>query len=65
MKTTKKKPCTIFHPNIRDTQVFSEKEAKRFPPIREWDHQIPLKPDALETINIKMFSLHQEEHDAI
>jgi len=29
-------------------KVFSEKEAKRFPPSREWDHRIPLKKDALD-----------------
>jgi Reverse transcriptase (RNA-dependent DNA polymerase) len=49
----------------RHTQVFSEKEAERFPPSREWNHQIPLTPDAPETINIKMFSLAQECQDAI
>jgi RNase H-like domain found in reverse transcriptase/Reverse transcriptase (RNA-dependent DNA polymerase) len=49
----------------RHTQVFSEKEAERFPPSREWDHRIPLTPDAPETINIKMYSLAQECQDAI
>jgi hypothetical protein len=49
----------------RHVQVFSEKEAECFPPSREWDHWIPLTPDAPETINIKMFSLAQESHDAI
>jgi len=42
------------------TKVFSEKEAKRFPPSREWDHRIPLKKDALDTINAKLFSLPQK-----
>jgi hypothetical protein len=49
----------------RHAQVFSEKEAERFPPSHEWDHRIPLTPDAPETINIKMFSLAQECRDAI
>jgi len=40
-------------------KVFSEKEAERFPPSREWDHRIPLKKDALDSINAKMFSLLQ------
>src|SRR3984893_1260306 len=34
-------------------KVFSEQEATRFPPSREWDHKITLKPDAPETINPK------------
>jgi len=42
------------------TKVFSEKEAKRFPSSREWDHRIPLKKDAPDTINAKLFSLPQK-----
>jgi hypothetical protein len=49
----------------RHIQVFSEKEAEHFPLSREWDQSIPLEPDAPKTINIKMFSLAQECHDAI
>src|SRR6267142_3044665 len=46
-------------------KVFSEKEAERFPPSREWDHWIPLKKDALDSINAKMFSLPQPGRDTI
>jgi hypothetical protein len=43
----------------RHVKVFSEKEAERFPLSGEWDHQIPLKKDAPDTINAKLFSLPQ------
>src|SRR6266850_1105871 len=46
-------------------KVFSEKEAERFPPSREWDHRIPLKKDTPDTINAKLFSLPQKNRDAI
>jgi hypothetical protein len=49
----------------RHVQVFLEKEAERFPPSQEWDHQIPLTLDTPETINIKLFSLVQESCNAI
>jgi Retroviral aspartyl protease len=41
----------------RHVKVFSEKEAKRFPPSRAWDHRIPLKDDAPDTINEKVYNL--------
>jgi hypothetical protein len=49
----------------RHVQVFSEKEAEHFPSSQEWDHRIPLTPNTPETINIQMFSLAQECHNAI
>jgi|SRR6266850_3796058 len=45
--------------------VFPEKEAKQFLPSREWDHWIPLKKDALDTTNAKLFSLPQPRRNAI
>jgi hypothetical protein len=41
----------------RHVKVFSEKEAERFPPSHAWDHRIPLKDDAPETINEKVYNL--------
>jgi hypothetical protein len=46
-------------------KVFSEQEASRFPPSREWDHKIPLKSNAPETINAKMYTLPRPGRDAI
>jgi len=54
------KPSTVIPPEYQShAKVFSEKEAERFPPSREWDHRIPLKKDAPDSINAKMFSLPQ------
>jgi hypothetical protein len=41
----------------RHTKVFSEKEAERFLPSRAWDHRIPLKDNAPDTINEKVYNL--------
>jgi len=59
------KTTTILPEYQRHAKVFSEKEAKRFPPSREWDHWIPLKKDAPDTINAKLFSLPQKNRDTI
>ena len=63
------KPSTIesvIPPEYQShVKVFSEKEAKQFPPSREWDHRIPLKKDTLDSINGKMFSLPQLGQDTI
>jgi hypothetical protein len=49
----------------RHVKVFSEKEAERFPPSRTWDHRIPLKDDAPETINEKVYNLPKANKLAI
>jgi hypothetical protein len=49
----------------RHVKVFSGKEAERFPPSRAWDHQIPLKDDAPETINEKVYNLPKANKLAI
>jgi len=49
----------------RHTKVFSEEEAKRFPPSREWDHHIPLTKDTPESINQKIFNLPQAGREVI
>jgi len=57
---------TVIPPEYQvHTKVFSEKEAKQFPPSREWDHWIPLKKDAPDSINAKLFSLPQPGCNAI
>jgi hypothetical protein len=49
----------------RHVKVFSEKEAERFLPSRTWDHRIPLKDDAPETINEKVYNLPKANKLAI
>jgi hypothetical protein len=46
-------------------KVFSEEEAQQFPPSREEDHAIVLKPDAPNTINSKIYPLSPKEDDAL
>ena len=45
----------------RHAKVFSEKELLRFPPKREEDMTIPLKADAPDVINCKVYPLTREE----
>jgi hypothetical protein len=57
-QTDKPKTDTPIPPEYRrHVKVFSEKEAERFPPSRAWDHRIPLKDDAPDTINEKVYNL--------
>jgi hypothetical protein len=44
--------------------VFSDKESKKFPPKRLWDHKIKLKPGAPATLiskTIKLSATEQQE----
>src|SRR6202012_5284341 len=49
----------------RHWKVFSDEEAQRFPPQREEDFVIALKPDAPEQINCKIYPLTSGEDDAL
>jgi hypothetical protein len=49
----------------RHAKVFLEQEAKHFPPSRSWDHHIPLKADALDIINKKIYNLSKASKQAI
>jgi hypothetical protein len=46
-------------------EVFSEKEAQRFPGPRLWDHAIELTKDAPPTLPGKIYSLTQPEQEAL
>jgi Reverse transcriptase (RNA-dependent DNA polymerase) len=65
-QTNKPKMDTPIPPEYkRHEKVFSEQEAKRFPSSRTWDHQIPLKADAPDTINEKVYNLPKAGKQAI
>jgi hypothetical protein len=49
----------------RHSFVFSETESKRFPPPREWDHAIELKPGHPENMPGKVYALTQPEQEAL
>jgi hypothetical protein len=64
--TDKPKTETPIPPEYRrHVKVFSEQEAERFPPSRTWDHRIPLKDNAPETINEKLYNLPKVDKQAI
>jgi len=64
-KNMAKTDTTIPREYQRHTKVFSEEEAKQFPPSREWDHHIPLTKNMVESINQKIFNLPQAGREAI
>jgi hypothetical protein len=49
----------------RHVKVFLEQEAEWFPPSRTWDHHIPLKADAPDMINEKVYNLPNAGKQAI
>src|SRR5579863_7862817 len=59
---TKENMEKTIPPQYQDfTKIFSDEEAKCFPPSRSWDHQIQLKPGASDIINGKVYPLTLEE----
>jgi hypothetical protein len=65
-QTDKPKIGTLIPPEYkRHVKVFSEKEAERFLPSHAWDHRIPLKDDAPNTINEKVYNLSNPSKLAI
>jgi hypothetical protein len=65
-KTKKPQADTPIPPEYqRHAKVFSEQEAEHFPPSRTWDHRIPLKEDAPESINEKLYNLPKVDKQAI
>ena len=43
--------------------LFSDKEAKAFPPAREWDHKIKLTEDAPTSFNMKIYLMSKKEQE--
>ena len=46
-------------------KVFSEEESHRFPPSRDFDHAITLRPDAPSSISCKVYPMTREEDEAL
>jgi hypothetical protein len=42
-------------------QLFSDEAADRFPPSREWDHVIDLKPGAPDAVDCKVYPMTRDE----
>ncbi len=46
-------------------KIFSEKESKRYPPKRAWDHAIEFKTDAPEAIDCKVYPMNRIEDKVV
>jgi hypothetical protein len=46
-------------------QLFSNEAADRFPPSREWDHAIDLKPGAPDALDCKVYPMTRDEDTAL
>jgi hypothetical protein len=46
------------------TRLFSDEAADRFPPAREWDHAIDLKPGAPNALDCKIYPMTRSEDTA-
>jgi hypothetical protein len=46
-------------------RLFNDKAADRFPPSREWDHAIDLKPGAPNTLDCKVYPTTRDEDNAL
>jgi hypothetical protein len=42
-------------------RLFNDEAADRFPPSREWDHAIDLKPGAPDTLDCKVYPMTRDE----
>ena len=49
----------------RFAKVFNEEESHRFPPSRDFDHAITLKPGAPDSISCKVYPMTREEDEAL
>jgi hypothetical protein len=46
-------------------RLFSDEAAYRFPPSREWDHAINLKPGAPDAMDCKVYPMTRDEDTAL
>jgi hypothetical protein len=46
-------------------RLFSDEAADRFPPSREWDHAIDLKPEAPDALDCKVYPMTRDEDTAL
>ncbi len=61
-KTFEEMVPTQYH---RHRKVFNEEASHRFPPKRTWDHAIELLPEALKTLDCKVYLLALTEGQAL
>ena len=49
----------------RHQRIFDPVESKKLPPSRPWDHTIMLTPDALDTLDCKLYPLPPKDNKAL
>jgi hypothetical protein len=57
---------TTLPPECQEfARLFNDEAADRFPPSREWDHTIDLKPGAPDTLDCKVYPMTRDEDMAL
>jgi len=59
------KERTLLPEYQKHRNVFNEEKAKRFPPIRDGELDIPLMPEAPKVLDCKVYPLTREEQDLL
>jgi len=63
-KQHKKEEITLPEEFKRHAALFSDKEAKKFPPLRPCDHKIELTAEAPDKFNCKMYPMSLKDQEA-
>ena len=64
MKQNGKTTITLPEEFKQHAALFSDEEAKQFPPSRPWDHKIELKEDMPDKFNCKIYPMSLKEQAA-
>ena len=63
-KTHEKEEVKLPEEFKEHKELFSDEEAKKFPPSRPWDHKIKLTADAPASFNCKVYPMSWKEQEA-
>jgi hypothetical protein len=47
------------------SSIFNDEASQQFPPSREWDHVVDLKPGAPDALDCKIYPMTREEDNAL
>jgi hypothetical protein len=59
------KPAELLKEYQEFARLFSDEAADRFPPSREWDHAIDLKPGAPDAMDCKVYPMTRDEDGSL
>ena len=63
-KTHGKEEVKLLEEYKEHEALFSDEEAKKFPPFRPWDHKIELTEDTPASFNCKIYPMSRKEQEA-